>query len=213
MKTYKITPHLSENNLGEVLTEIFGIVPESQTRIKVHNNTLVVDYTLKMPHNEQLVYIEFNGPTHYTRSKTITRDYALREHCVANGIRLVEIPYFVQLSDYTIEQFFGEDVYDVYLKGRLEITSDISSGFISKNIILPYDFNVVGLSRYNEDIQPISQVKGVYQKDGGEYWITSREIFKSLYSRSNAEINLLESMLPILKNISTITQSFIIYPS
>jgi hypothetical protein len=172
-----------------------------------------VDYSLIMPHNGQLLFVEFNGPTHYTQSKTIYRDYMLRDYCYHNDIRLVEIPYFVQLNDYTICEYFGDDVFDFYIKDRIEITTPIPSGFIEKKIILPYDYCTLGLLRFQEDINPsTSKVKTGYETDA-EFSQTAKEIYHSICMRSQDEIELMDYMIGNTCDNRSLTEFLKHYPT
>ena len=207
----KISPYLTEKNLKDVLSYIFNTEIKPQARIKYEDMTLIIDYSLVLPHNQQLMFVEFNGPRHYTQTKTIMRDYFLKSYCFKNNIRLVEIPYFVQLTNYNIPQYFGTDVEEYYLnKNNLIVETDQLSGFLEKRIILPYDYCLFGVQRFCDDMMPVSHVlNGPDQDSNAEFWGTSKEIFTTLWeNRSHKEIMCLQMLLDEISNDKTIEENF-----
>lgn len=215
----QISPYLSEKNLGTVLDYIFKVPVSSQKRIKTDSGVFIVDYELMLPHNNQIMFVEFNGPTHYTKTETIIRDYRLRQHCEDNNIRLVEIPYFVQLTHHTILQYFGLDIKEYVDKYQLKIDTDQPSGFLSKKIVMPYDFNILGVERFLVDIMPCSHVMNATKEDKlAEFWSTSKEIFVSLWEdRNERETELLsqfcENLPTVLTSISRFQYGLVEYPT
>lgn len=194
MKTIVIDPYLSEKNLEDVLSNIFEVQIERQVSVKIADRNLRVDYALKMPHNNQMLVVEFNGPTHYTSTKTIIRDYLLRDYCKLNNFRLVEIPYFIQLNEYTVEEYFGKDVFEYYIENNISFSNTIDSGFHEKKIVLPYDYCLLGLQRFREDMETSCKVKAGYELDE-EYGLTSKKIYYSICDRSDDEIIMFDEFL------------------
>jgi hypothetical protein len=215
----QVSPYLSEKNLKAVLEYLFKVPIYSQKRINVYSGVFVVDYELLLPHNNQRMIVEFNGPTHYTNTATIVRDYKLRQHCKDNNIRLVEIPYFVQLTTRTVLQYFGLDIQEYIKKYQLKIDTDQPSGFLSKKIVMPYDFNCFGVERFLIDIMPCSHVMNATKEDeSAEFWSTSKEIFTSLWGdRNETETELLQAfceMLPaVTASISSLQYGLVEYPT
>lgn len=134
---------LSEKNLGDLLSEMF---PDAtlfpQKRIKVNRKTLIIDYEIVLP-SARVIYIEFDGPTHYTLTKTQVRDLSLAKHCLENDIKLVRIPYFYQINPRTVYVLFGEELVNQYSLNS-KIDADYTCGFIDKTCTLPGDFNQFG---------------------------------------------------------------------
>lgn len=169
--TFNISPYLSEKNLYDVLSFVFvNNTINKQVRIKDGDKTYVVDYSVILS-NGDLMLVEFNGYHHYTNTKTIVRDYALREYCIKNNIKLVELPYFVQLSNHNFSKYFGINLTDK------NITTDQKSGFIASKIVLPYDYCLMGVNRFMADISVED--------------LTSSEILQSLQNRSVDEVAML----------------------
>lgn len=199
-ETLNIHPYLSEKNLLEVLELIFKTPIQKQVRIPLTNKTAIVDYVFNLPHNDQEVFVEFNGHLHYTQTNTIERDYMLREHCVKNNIRLIEIPYFIQLNLYTIPQYFGKDI-EAYLE-NVTITTSQESGFLEKKIVLPYDYCVLGLERFLNDLTPTSKVLCSTIEDTCIYEKTTQQIINSLKQRSENETGKLKLLIENLNTIN-----------
>jgi hypothetical protein len=151
MIIHKIEPFLSEKNLYDALAFVFGEANvQSQVTFKKDsgcldvspNKSFRVDYVV-----DNHFVIEFNGPRHYTIARQIYRDLELADYCSRNGFKLVEIPYFIQLNPDTFKFYFGED-----FPRSNQLSCDWSNGFVSKNIIMPYDFCALGLKRFLSEL-------------------------------------------------------------
>jgi len=213
MKTHTITPYLNEKNLKDVLEFVFETEIRPQTKFKFFR-TFRVDYSFVLPHNNQTVFVEFNGPRHYTNTNNICRDYQIRDFCKFENIRLVEIPYFVQLNNYSIPQYFGWDV-EQYLEDK-EVITPIESGFHEKKIVLPWDFCISGLMRFEKDMQPISHVQNSNNKDDddAEFWRTSKQIWMSIHNRpDDMDLAHLEAFLWNLERFPDIHGLLTHYPT
>lgn len=142
------SPYLTEENLGDALRFVYGVPLSSQVNIDIPIGNNVkrcrIDYSMEL--NGQLYYIEYNGPRHYTTTKTIIRDSFVREYCKENNIRFVEIPYFVQLTQETLSYYFPNASTTRYVK------SSILHGFITKGVLLPCDFSQIGYSRFFNEV-------------------------------------------------------------
>lgn len=90
---------ISEKTLGDVIVVLFphhsSLTP--QKRFKGNNQIFVVDYFLEI--DDDKIVFEFDGPTHFTNSKTQQRDIHLETFCQTNNYTLVRIPYFIQIDD------------------------------------------------------------------------------------------------------------------
>lgn len=126
---------LSEKNLYEALGIIYpGAIITPQKRVKLEDRTCIVDYEVLI--NNEVIYIEFDGPTHYTSSKTQIRDQVLKWYCIDSNIKLVRVPYFIQLDDRTIRALFNVSCDS--------ITSVYKNGFYDSKGVLPADYNFYG---------------------------------------------------------------------
>jgi hypothetical protein len=161
MKTYHIQPYLTEQNLKGVLEFIFDDCNiQSQVTLKKDSynkeiydfesiKSFRVDYLIETP-NHGTYIIEFNGQQHYTKTERIMRDCDLKSLCKNNDFILIEIPYFVQLTNEIIYRLFDDNFYNHYMKNK-KITTEYTSGFHEKNIVYPYDFCFLGLQRFIQD--------------------------------------------------------------
>ena len=179
VKRLHISPYLSEGCLSDVIQFVFGCTATKQRQVTVPGaGRLRIDASFSLPSGQE-VFVEFNGPTHYTSTKVIQRDYALSRFCAEQSIRLVEIPYFIQVTNYSLEKLFG--VVVVPFRGAKVITSATQSGFIARPIVMPYDFCLLGIGRFTKDLLPDASVQNGDQLDiDAEFWGVSVEIWQSL---------------------------------
>lgn len=139
---------LSEKNLYEVLTTLFPTTEIiKQKSFSNGRRRMIVDYYMEIDSCQ--IAIEFDGPTHFTRTSTQIRDLDLEDYCTYNNIMLVRIPYFIQINDRTLYWLFG---YDMVVKYDLEdkVTCLYDHGFIDKGCVLPGDYNAHGVELYCE---------------------------------------------------------------
>jgi len=136
-----ITTYLTEELLGRFIKERF-------INEKIHNqykiNKFRVDYFLETIN----LVIEFNGYRHYSESKNIERDNLLIKLCVDEHIKILFIPYFVQLDSLIIRYYFEH--YQLY---NYEDFNSYSHGFIDSKAMRPYDFCFQGLVRYFSELE------------------------------------------------------------
>ena len=141
------------------------IVP--QKRIKLNKSTFIIDYEVTI--DDHILYIEFDGPTHYTKTNTQLRDLKLKDYCIKNNITLIRIPYFVQFNQSSIRAIFGHDLAETYdIENSVECS--YPCGFWDKNIVTPADFNAFGcdlfLAQYKNffigDFDCFSQAQAIH---------------------------------------------------
>ena len=123
---------LSEKVLGEILPDLFdNCIVTPQKKLDRYR----IDFYVETPKNN--FWIEFDGPTHFTNTKTQLRDIRVNTMIKSLGETIVRIPYFVQLCPSSIYYFFSG-------KANETIYSEYESGFIDPKCILPADFNQYG---------------------------------------------------------------------
>lgn len=135
---------LSEENLGDVLGALF---PEAkvvhQHRVKINGKTRIIDYAVTT--DTETLMVEFDGPTHYTKTSTQLRDI---EVAALYKNQLIRFPYFIQPSDDTLCYLFGDERFAKY-KMQGVVSAEYQNGFIDKKIVLPGDFNPRGWKLFN----------------------------------------------------------------
>lgn len=133
---------LGEENLLLVLKKLFPqVLSITKKTFNVNGRRMIVDYYFEL--DSYKISVEFDGPTHYTRSLTQVRDINIKSYCKDNNINLVRIPYFFQITDETIPVLFGVEITEKYsLLGN--VTSTYENGFIDEKCVLPGDFNPWG---------------------------------------------------------------------
>lgn len=136
---------LSEKTLGEVLETMF---PKAKITKQSALFSFRIDYKLELEGKE--FFFEFDGPYHFTRAKTQTRDFIVEREL---GESLIRIPYFIQLNQKTVASLFPK-----FLQERIseEIDSEYKSGFYDDGIVLPGDFNRKGLNIFYSVLNKLS---------------------------------------------------------
>lgn len=96
------------------------------------------------------IIVEFNGYRHYSQSSVILADETKRNAYAKLCYKVIEIPYFVQLSTYTVKELF-----DI----TLNINQTFPHGFISDTAMLPADFCFLGIERFKSDLERLPLIK------------------------------------------------------
>lgn len=151
--TYTLTK-LSEVSLGDCITALFNVPPTAQHRIKYAGRVFVVDYFLQL--QNRTFMFEFDGPTHYTKPKTQQRDCLLKRYCAESDITLVQIPYFVQFNDNTVDVLFGTDTVCEY-NLKQKVITEYKTGFWDAKCVLPGEFNPHGISRFVSEMNQLKE--------------------------------------------------------
>lgn len=173
-----IIDKLSEKNLYDVLMVLFPTVDSIKKETFVYRGKrMIVDYYFEL--NGKRFAIEFDGPTHYTRTKTQIRDINLSKYCDDNDITLVRIPYFIQIDDQVLSCLFGHQFCmnnNMYEK----ITSRYQHGFIDKECVLPADFNPYGQQLFLKNYW-------FYIKGDNDAWSVLKSIYNNAMLRNKDE--------------------------
>ncbi len=128
--------------MGIILTELYpGFEIIHDRSIKSTGSRYRPDYYLP----ELGLVVEFNGYLHYSNPKTIIRDKKKKELYSNHNIKMVEIPYFVQLDNDTILHYFK-------IKTGL-FPSVYPHGFVDSKAMLPAAFCTLGIERYIEEVE------------------------------------------------------------
>lgn len=130
-----------ESYLSESLLSTF-INSRSNIRFKksrIKEIGLIPDLTSE----DGKIIIEFDGYYHYTSMKNIIRDNSLKDYCNKNSIKLIQIPYFIQLNSPDIIEYYFSDIVSDFSP-----YNSYKHGFINDNISLPSDFCYNGLLKF-----------------------------------------------------------------
>jgi hypothetical protein len=178
---------LTEEHLKRICIHIFG---ESEL---VFNKTIPGIYgkpDIYIPkHN---LIIEYDGTYHYTNSETIERDERKDASAKATGIKVLRVPYFVQMQWSDLEPYLDQDLLTVNPANGFNL--NYPNGFIHHGCVLPTDFCEVGLVKFKEDLV--------------RFQSKSNEILYSLYVHKRGEKSLPPSLRSLLskkrfKDLST----------
>ena len=124
------TTGLPRTGLDEYLNIIFPEVTDW-----LHDKSIPIEFTRGIKTRRRPDYrsetlkliVEFDGIHHYTNPDVILKDKTSTEFYESCGYKVVRIPYFIQLTNKTVERMFGrkieiplfpEDVYSLTYKDR-----------------------------------------------------------------------------------------------
>jgi hypothetical protein len=136
--------YLTESSLAACLSHLY---PDS---IWLHDKPICGSRFRPDYYCEELkLVVEFDGYQHYTSSKQISNDTKKDTIYQLSGIKVIHIPYFIQLDKQITELFFGQ----------VFAFSDYPHGFIDKKALLPADFCWLGIKRFEKDLERFACVK------------------------------------------------------
>lgn len=140
--------YLNEANLGLFLAEAYKDKTIIKNKGIPENTGIRPDYLIL----EDKLIFEFNGPRHYTESKTVLKDVVRTKELEKHGYKVIEIPYFVQITcSYLYHlDIFDNDRFNEILKEH--IFDPYLDGFI-KAEVLPADFCIAGYTRFLKELE------------------------------------------------------------
>lgn len=136
--------YLTEENLGVFLNIYF------QQGKWIHDKSFIGRLRPDYRNEFYKMIVEFDGYAHYTTSKRILVDKKKDELYSKEGYRVIRIPYFIQLSKYTIKKLFNINI---------NYEQQYPHGFIDNKCILPADFCYLGIRKFLNDLNNFSNIK------------------------------------------------------
>lgn len=137
--------YLTEEKLGNVLSSVYAgctiIHNKAYTGQKFRPDYHIV---------EERIVVEFDGYQHYTSSKNIIRDDRKDLILLNDNIRVIRVPYFVQLSTEVIKELFGTEYTHI---------QTYPHGFVDKTAVLPADYCELGIDRFIKDLDRFGYVR------------------------------------------------------
>jgi hypothetical protein len=91
------------------------------------------------------VLVEYDGDDHYRDSLKIRDDRCKDDLAATNGMRLVRVPYWVQLDRVMARHWFGLDA---------DIEQSFQHGFITTKLF-PASFCELGVARFRRDLEEL----------------------------------------------------------
>ena len=100
--------YTNEFSLKEVLIKGFNLAEDNL----IHNKQFIKDgYRFRPDYrftfNNIQYIVEFQGYQHFTDPNVLYKDSIKRNIYNKDNCKFIEIPYFIQVNDYTFEYFFG----------------------------------------------------------------------------------------------------------
>jgi len=139
--------YLTEESLSIVLKELFP------SEIFVHDTIVPLSNSKRRPDyrcDKLKIIIEFDGDQHYRSVKKIKSELAKDQIFQQIGYNVVRIPYFVQISQLTIEKLFSR---------HINFKQTFPHGFIDKKFIMPCDFCELGIKKFEMDLERFDYIK------------------------------------------------------
>ena len=156
MISYHFKDYLTEQSLGHFLKYVFEDKLKSQVKI---DKKMSCDYCITGKNGN--LYIEFDGPYHYTSSKSVINDNRKKSMISNNPLdNIIRIPYFVQIDNVVWKSLFVPYLRFAGLEeySDLDITTDWKHGFISKKIVYPASYCSLGIQRFDEELRKFDKV-------------------------------------------------------
>ena len=137
-----IESYLTEPKLAAALRQLVGdawaggqvALPGSRRR-----------FDMAFRSGDTTVLVEYDGDEHYRDSLKIMADRQKDALAAANGMRVVRVPYWVQLNRVTARHWFGLEA---------EIEQSFPHGFITTKLF-PASFCELGVARFRRDLDSL----------------------------------------------------------
>jgi hypothetical protein len=137
-----IEGYLTETKLATALRELVGnLWVGGQVQLPGSRRT----WDMAFRQNGSLVLAEYDGDDHYRDSLKIKSDRERDRLAQESGIRVVRVPYWVQLDSVTVQYYFGISA---------EIRQNFPHGFITTKLF-PASFCELGVERFKHDLQAL----------------------------------------------------------
>lgn len=128
-----INGYLTEAKLESVLKQIYQNVIHS---FKIPETRYRCDYLI-----DNKIVVEFDGDQHYRDVEVIYRDQIKDNLIKQLNLKIIRIPYFIQLNSQTFKFYFDKDV---------QIEQNYQHGFIDSKIYPSY-YCEQGIKRFKEE--------------------------------------------------------------
>lgn len=176
MKQTVVESYLTQQKLEQILKNEDSFIFEGP-EIRVPDSRLRFDFVVKDKETSKRIAIEFNGYQHYTNPKVILNDERKQKIAENYNIRLVSIPYWVQLNNETFKYYFKQ-------KPATNIVQNYPHGFIDKKALLPAAFCSLGVCRFVEEHLKLPRK-------------IKQEVYNSMYDKIYMDLLSPEEVLPI----------------
>ena len=137
-----IESYLTEQRLKDALQQLFSngwlggqvALPDSRRR-----------FDMAFRSNDAIVLVEYDGDEHYRHSLKIKADREKDVLASKNGMRLVRIPYWLQLDTRMARHWFGVEA---------QIEQHFPHGFVTTKLF-PASFCELGIARFIHELDSI----------------------------------------------------------
>jgi hypothetical protein len=141
----RIEGHLTQEKLAVALREIVG---ERWTGVELRVSGTKRRWDMGYTDGDRRVVVEYDGDEHYRNALKIKADREKDAVAQSQGLRIVRVPYWVQLDTVTCRYFFGLDA---------DIEQDFPHGFVTTKIF-PASFCEKGIARFERELDELPVV-------------------------------------------------------
>jgi len=164
----RVDGHLVEQKLATLLRQLVG---DRWAGVEQRIAGTRRRWDMGFDSDQGRVVVEFDGDEHYRNALKVKADLEKDAAAASDGIRVVRVPYWVQLDSNTFRHYFGFDA---------EIEQDFPHGFITTRIF-PASFCEMGIERFRRELEELPSA-------------ARNAVLKSLHAR--AEEHGVEYVLP-----------------
>lgn len=166
MPPIQIDGYLTQAKLERALRQIVGVGNWRGSEVRLPTGRRRWDMSYEI--GGQATVVEFDGDEHYRHTLKIKADREKDGIACKYELRVVRVPYWVQLTNETLRYYFDLDA---------DITQDLPHGFITTEVF-PASFCELGVIRFEKelDLLPIGVKRDVLKslrdcadKHGAEY--------------------------------------------
>lgn len=132
MKNKKEVDYLTEEKLFNILNKYYDV----ERQFKINGTRYKCDMIFE--HEGKKYAVEFDGDSHFIDIAVMDRDITKTNFLWNMGYRVIRIPYFIQLDDYTFDMFFRfeypESLPEVYPHGFIDKRAKTPAYFSSRGM-------------------------------------------------------------------------------
>ncbi len=138
----RVDGHLVERKLATLLQQLVG---DRCAGVELRIAGTRRRWDMGFDSSQGPVVVEFDGDEHYRNALETKADREKDAAAASEGIRVVRVPYWIQLDSNTFRHYFGLEA---------EIEQDFPHGFITTRI-LPASFCEMGIERFRRELEQL----------------------------------------------------------
>lgn len=141
---------------------------------------------------ELKMVVEFDGLPHYETPSKVREDYNNTKYYEEKGLKVVRIPFFIQLTLEAVRVLFGDGVYSGLVQRRLRLFPEGIPSISSKERISPACFPIAAAKRMIDEFNrfPKQRATNMLQlQDDDDEYLSGASMFKEDFPWPDQLIN------------------------